>query len=124
MTLDPKSKQRLFELLDGILSQDTSGSVLSKDESSVTVYSASGTANTPEIKTTSDAAEANPNRISITIFNEGDNDLYVRYSSEAASSTVYHKRLEPGEGIGIDNYKGAVTCDGTSMNYVVFELSA
>ncbi len=93
-----------------------------------------GTANTPEIASSTTALAANPVRGAWMIQNLGTNALFVRLGS-GASSSVFHVVLKAGSGSDDGTggsfaqeagviWTGIVSVAGTSPRYTVTELTA
>jgi len=86
------------------------------------------TSNTPSIKSSTTAAEANESRNGILIQNLGTNTLYVRWGS-GASTSLFHAALKAGDAnddgkggsIYKNKYTGIVTVAGTSPRYTTDE---
>lgn len=96
------------------------------------IVCACGVANTPTQASAATALAANAERAGWSIFNSGQNPLFVLLGS-GASTSVYHFILKGGtandDGLGAffsqttgAIYTGIVTIAGTSPRYTVMEL--
>lgn len=102
-TNDPQ--QILFKTLP-----DIEESVASINQKITKVQGTTGPATSSNFSliTADTLASSNPDRVMLTIFNEGPGTLYLLYGAGTASLSNYSVRLSPSDYLELDKYTGQV----------------